>query len=213
MRTGNETSPGEVHDGAAFWEAFYAGREPIWSGRANPLLVENVAGLTPGTALDVGTGEGGDAIWLAAHGWTVTAVDIGTAALERLHVRARDEGLEVRTARHDLAREFPDGTYDLVSAQYLHSPAADFPRGAVLRAAARAVAPGGTLLVVGHGRLAPWSWDPDLVMPTAADVLADLDLAPGAWTVERADAPEREAEGPDGQIAPITDEVVLARRR
>ena len=90
---------------------------------------------------------------------------------------------------------------------------ADFPRTAILRRAAAAVAPGGTLLVVGHGRLAPWSWDPTLRMATAPEVLAALDLDDAAWEVVRCESAERTATGPDGQEAMITDEIVQVRAR
>lgn len=202
----------QAADGATFWDDFYRDREQIWSGRPNPILVEVVTPLPAGTALDVGAGEGGDALWLAARGWAVTAVDIADVALERLGARARAEGLPVRTARHDLAFDRPAGRFDLVSAQYLHSPATDWDREPVLRVARDLVAPAGLLLVVGHGRLAPWSWDPTLVMPTADEVVAQLDLAAGEWTVEIVESREREVTGSDGQVASITDEIVAVRR-
>jgi thioredoxin reductase len=194
----------------AFWERFYAERDQVWSGRVNPVLGATVEGLAPGTALDLGAGEGGDALWLAGQGWKVTAVDVAQTACDRIADRAGD--LPVRTERHDLTETFPEGSYDLVSAQYLHSPNADFPRTEILRRAAEAVAPSGTLLVVGHGRLAPWSWDPSLRMATAAEVLASLSLGDG-WEVVRCESPGRTATGPDGQEATITDEIVQVRKR
>ena len=195
----------------AFWERFYADRDQVWSGRVNPVLGATVEALEPGTALDLGAGEGGDALWLAGRGWKVTAVDVAQTACDRIAERAGD--LPVTTERHDLTETFPDGTFDLVNAQYLHSPSADFPRTAILRRAAEAVAPGGTLLVVGHGRLAPWSWDPSLRMATAPEVLAALALDDAAWDVVRCESPERTATGPDGQEATITDEIVQVRKR
>ncbi|NMO89586.1 FAD-dependent oxidoreductase [Actinomycetospora sp. TBRC 11914] len=194
-----------------FWERFYAERDQVWSGRPNPVLAATAADLAPGTALDLGAGEGGDVLWLAGRGWKVTAVDVAQTACDRIADRAGE--LPVRTERHDLTATFPEGTYDLVSAQYLHSPAPDFPRAAILRRAAEAVAPGGTLLVVGHGRLAPWSWDPSLRMPTAPEVLASLELDDAAWDVVRCDSLERAATGPDGQEATITDEILQVRLR
>jgi SAM-dependent methyltransferase len=195
----------------AFWERFYAERDQVWSGRVNAVLGAVDAELEPGTALDLGAGEGGDALWLAGRGWKVTAVDVAQTACDRIAERAG--GLPVTTERHDLTETFPDGTFDLVNAQYLHSPSADFPRTAILRRAAEAVAPGGTLLVVGHGRLAPWSWDPTLRMATATEVLASLALDYTAWEVVRCESAERTATGPDGQAATITDEIAQMRRR
>lgn len=212
-----------ARDGSpAFWERFYAERDQVWSGRPNPLLAATAEDLTPGTALDLGAGEGGDALWLADRGWTVTAVDVAQSACDRVAERAGDPGRgerrggvgkPVRTERHDLTATFPEGSFDLVSAQYLHSPGAEFPRTAILRRAAGAVAPGGTLLVVGHGRLAPWSWDPSLRMPSADEVLASLELDEAAWEVVRCETVERTATGPDGQESTITDEIVQVRAR
>jgi thioredoxin reductase/SAM-dependent methyltransferase len=204
-----------------FWERFYAERDQVWSGRPNAVLAATAEDLEPGTALDLGAGEGGDALWLAGRGWKVTATDVAQTACDRIASRAGDlgrgersdgAGLAVRTERHDLTQTFPEGTYDLVSAQYLHSPNADFPRTAILRRAAEAVAPGGTLLVVGHGALAPWSWDPSLRMATAPEVLESLALD-DSWEIVRCDSPERTATGPDGQEATITDEIVQVRLR
>jgi SAM-dependent methyltransferase len=193
-----------------FWERFYAGREQVWSGRVNATVGDVADPLEPGTALDLGAGEGGDALWLAERGWKVTAVDVSQTACDRIAELAGD--LPITTERHDLTETFPEGTFDLVSASYLHSPNADFPRTTILRRAAGAVAPGGTLLVVGHGRLAPWSWDPSLRMSTAAEVLEDLALD-DTWEVRRCESAERVATGPDGQEATITDEIVEVRRR
>ncbi|WP_375155137.1 methyltransferase domain-containing protein [Micromonospora sp. 4G55] len=129
---------------ARHWDELYQRRERIWSGRANPHLVDVVDPLPAGTALDLGCGEGADAIWLAGRGWRVTAVDVSTTALDRAAAEAAEAGVADRIdfQRHDLTRTFPEGVFDLVSAQFLQSPL-EFPRAEVLRAAARAVAPGG----------------------------------------------------------------------
>ena len=116
--------------------------------------------------------------------------------------------------RHDLARTFPTGLFDLVSAQFLQSPL-DFPRAEVLRAAARAVAPGGRLLVVEHGAVPPWAnaEHHHVRFPTPQETLADLDLDPDGWHVERLDAPQRQATGPNGETGTLIDHLVLVRRR
>jgi len=79
----------------AFWEDMYRSRSAAWSGSPNPQLVTEAAGLTPGTALDVGCGEGGDAVWLAERGWQVTAVDISATALQRAATHAAQAGPDV----------------------------------------------------------------------------------------------------------------------
>ena len=121
-----------------FWEDHYRRRERVWSGRPNPVLVDVFGSLRPGSALDLGCGEGGDAIWLARQGWRVTAIDVSATALDRAAVDAATAGVadRIEFRRHDLALSFPPGTFDLVSAQYLHSPV-EFPRVRVLQEAAR----------------------------------------------------------------------------
>jgi SAM-dependent methyltransferase len=131
------------------WDHRYEGRQ-LWSGNANGTLVKEVTGMTPGRALDVGAGEGGDAIWLAEHGWQVTANDISRRALDRIAAEAGRRGLPVECLAADANATEPFGssTFDLVSAQYASIPRT--PDHRALRNILGAVAPGGTLLIVGH---------------------------------------------------------------
>jgi len=207
----------------AFWDARYAESDQIWSGRPNAALVEAVGGLTPGRALDLGCGEGGDSVWLAEQGWDVTGVDVaaGAATRGRAAADARGVGDRVRFVVEDLAAWRPDATYDLVSACFLHSPVA-FPRTEVLRRAAGAVASGGHLLVVGHAGPPPWSTDHDhwhdrpdhegAALLTPDEQLAALALG-DAWETVVSEVRQRDAVGPDGQAAHLDDSVVLLRRR
>ncbi|WP_019545485.1 SAM-dependent methyltransferase [Streptomyces sulphureus] len=201
-----------------FWENLYREHREnraLWGTRANPLLVEVAQCLPVGTALDLGCGTGGDALWLARRGWRVTAVDISATAVEQTRRVAQEAGLGdlVTAEQHDLAHSFPEGGFDLVSAQYLHTPF-ELPRSAVLRAAAQALNPGGRLLVVDHASVAPWSWnqDPETHFPTPEEIHAGLELPTATWGVERAQRPRREATGPQGQTATVTDHVLLIRR-
>ncbi|MEU1725219.1 class I SAM-dependent methyltransferase [Actinomadura sp. ATCC 39365] len=200
---------------STFWDDVYAARPPAADPRPNVRLTEVVADLPPGDALDLGCGAGGDALWLARRGWRVTAADVSAVAVERLAALARGHGLADRLTpvRHDLGTSFPAGEFDLICAHYLHTPG-DLDRASVLRAAARAVRPGGRLLVVDHGSTAPWSWnqDPGVRHPGPREVAADLALDAAAWTTERADAPRRTATGPDGRTAEVTDHVLVLRR-
>lgn len=212
---GDERDPGGASESTEFWEKVYEARDRPSSGIPNPVLAGLAAPLTPGTALDLGCAHGDDATWLAGRGWQVTAVDVSATALRRASARAAELGVAERVdfQPHDLATSFPDGTFDLVYAVYLESPV-DFGRAATLRRAAAAVAPGGRLLTVTHGSVRPWAWnqDPDTRFPTPEESLAALRLEPGAWDVEIAGTPEREATGPNGQIAAVTDIVVAVRR-
>ncbi|MFB7261367.1 SAM-dependent methyltransferase [Streptomyces nojiriensis] len=200
--------------GEEFWDGRYGESHRIWSGEANAMLVHEVSDLAPGRALDLGCGEGADAVWLARRGWTVTGTDISGVALGRAAEHAAEAGIgdRVSFARHDLTESFPQGEFDLVSACFLHNYG-DFPRDAVLRTAASAVAPGGTLLVVGHAGWAPWQEDREEAhFPTPAEVLAQLEPVTAGWEVLRAEETERIQNQPDGTPGTRTDNVVRVRR-
>ncbi|WP_035844418.1 class I SAM-dependent methyltransferase [Kitasatospora azatica] len=200
-----------------FWEGHYQQRDRIWSGRANAVLVDVAGPLTPGSALDLGCGEGGDAVWLAGRGWRVTAVDVSGTALRRAATGAAEAGVQERIdfQQLDLATAFPAGRFDLVSAQFLQSPV-ELPRERVLSRAAQAVAPGGLLLVVEHGAFPPWSRHAHAHahthFPTPQETFDALDLPQGLWRTERLASAERQATGPDGQQAVLTDNVIALRR-
>jgi SAM-dependent methyltransferase len=193
------------------WDARYAEKQQIWSGKPNVALVAQVADLPPGTALDLGAGEGADAIWLARRGWRVTAVDISRVALGRAAEHAAEAGVTVDWRHHDLAESFPEGEYDLVSAQFLHfwdNPA----REKVLRRAVGAVAPGGILLIEGHLDHGPFHPEHGhLHFPSPAEVIDALELGED-WTTLVCEAHPREQVGPDGEPATRTDSTVKLRR-
>ena len=149
-----EHQHGEKRFGAAAqadeWDARYSeGGQAKWSGRPNGRLLVEAAGLAPGRALDVGCGEGADAIWLARSGWTVTAIDISEVALGRARAAAEPAGAAVEWICGDaLQTAFPAGSFDLVSLQYPALPKA--AGEAAVRALLDAVRPGGLLLAVYH---------------------------------------------------------------
>ncbi|MGX9792285.1 class I SAM-dependent methyltransferase [Mycobacterium sp. MMS18-G62] len=203
-------------DAKSTWEERYSERNRIWSGRVNFRLAEVASTRKPGSALDLGCGEGADACWLAERGWRVVAVDISETALQRAAEDARVRGLGDRIdfQQHDLSESFPVGTFDLVSAQYLHSMAhLDRPR--IFEQALAAVASDGLLLIVDHAGPPPWAWKMahDHEFPTVEEVLDSLKLDAAEWETLRAEVAEREASGPDGHTGPLIDNVIVLRRR
>lgn len=205
----------DIVDPARYWEEHYSGQDQVWSGRVNPVLTEVAAELPVGTALDLGCGEGADAVWLAGMGWRVTAVDISATALERTEAAAERAGVASRVTceRHDLVTSFPAGEFALVSAHFLQSPL-EFPRPEVLKAACLSVELAGRLLIVDHGAPPPWASEDHAHadFPTVHETYDNLDLIPDRWRVERLEAKRREAVGPSGETGVLLDNIILLRR-
>nr|WSZ99486.1 class I SAM-dependent methyltransferase [Streptomyces sp. NBC_00857] len=208
------SADGYVGDPAvrAEWDNRYADRQQLWSGRPNGALVAEIAGLTPGRVLDVGCGEGADAVWLARGGWDVTALEVSGVALERAAGHARDAGLAVRWVHATLTEAvLPPASFNLVSAQY---PALlRTPDAAAERALLASVAPGGVLLLVHHAGMETQQaqdgeFDPaDYVWPSMVSARLNDD-----WEVEVDEQRPRVA--PDGGAgAHHTDDLVLRARR
>ena len=200
------------------WDHRYEGG-PMWSGNPNGSLVKEVSGLNPGRALDVGAGEGGDALWLAGQGWRVTASDISERGLDRLRAEAARQGLDVECLRADAngAEAFEAGAYDLVSAHYASIPRTPDARG--VHNLIEAVAPGGVLLVVTHdpeAMSAPTDthshsmpFDPDAYVGT--DDFAEAVSGAGGWEIEHHERRPR----PHGAVSShhVHDVVFRARRQ
>lgn len=202
---------GEVNYGPGEWDERYASMEQVWSGRPNGALVTEVIRVPPGRALDVGCGEGADAVWLAEQGWTVTALDVSQVALRRAAAHARRSGVQVHWVHAGLVdAPLSAAVFDLVSAQYpalVRTPGHDAERSLL-----EAVAPGGMLLVVHHtdidmAQAKAHGFDPaDYVSPS--DVAAVLD---DDWQVEVDESRPREV--PVGAGSHHTHDVVLRARR
>lgn len=210
--THQHTERPDDHFTREFWDERY-GTEQVWSGNPNPHLVTYASQLPPGTALDFGSGEGADAIWLAQQGWQVTGIDISTVALESSAARAERLGLTATWQQADAFEWSAGPTYDLVSAQFMHLPRSAFVR--LHRELAASVAPGGTLLIVGHhpedlGH-APEGKTFDDIRFTAEEVASTLD--PADWHTVDALRPEREWIDRDGHPAVAVDAVLRAVRR
>jgi SAM-dependent methyltransferase len=203
-----------------FWDARYASADAIWSGNPNEQLVAQLADLAPGTALEVGAGEGADAIWLAGRGWRVTAVDISPVALERAARRAAEAGEStadrITWEQADiLAWTPPPAQFDLVSAHFVHLPKAQ--RDVVYSRLAAAVRSGRRLLIEGHH---PSDLETALGRPnlrdwlfTAEDIAELLDR--DEWELLVVAAAAREAADPRGSGERIImhDAVLSAVRR
>jgi SAM-dependent methyltransferase len=199
---------------ADYWEDRYRGHGHAGPTRAHPALAEAVADRSPGAALEAGCGAGTNAIWLAGQGWQVTAVDIADSALRRGREAAQYGGVEVADRiswqQRDLTTWSPqEEGFDLVVSLYVH-PAGPLPD--FFGRLARAVAPGGTLLVVGHDPADPHAvaHGADAVSWTAGDVAEVLD--PERWEVQVAHTVVRQEPGPYGEMV-FHDAVLRANRR
>jgi SAM-dependent methyltransferase len=192
------------------WNRRYASQELVWSAEPNRFVAEEVEGLPPGRALDLACGEGRNALWLAAQGWDVTAVDFASAALEKGRRLAEHHGIEVEWVEADAtAWEPAPASFELVVIAYLQLPADHLT--AALRHAVDGLAPGGTLVVVGHDRanLTEGHGGPSdpAVLYDADEIVAQLD----GLVVERAGRVRRPVSTPDGVVEAI-DTLVRARR-
>lgn len=192
------------------WNARYAGSELLWTAEPNRRFASEVADLEPGRALDLACGEGRNAVWLAERGWHTTGLDFSDVALAKAERLAASRGVEVEWVLADVLDHEPErGAFDLVAVLYLQLPHEQLAK--VLRSAREALAPGGTLLVLGHdttnlthGHGGPR--DPSVLF-TPDDVVAEL----GGLVVERAETVTRTVALEEGEATAL-DALVRARR-
>ena len=193
------------------WDERYSGAELIWTAEPNRFLVAELSALPPGRALDLACGEGRNAVWLARRGWTVTGVDFSRNGLEKGRALAAHHDVEVEWVLADvIAHELPAYAFDLVVILYLHLARDDF--AAVLEHAVDALAPGGTLLVVGHDITNPtdgYGGPQDTsVLYGPDDVVGSI----GELIVEKAERVRRPVDTADGTVDAI-DALVRAHAR
>src|SRR4051812_35220195 len=220
MRRWRRDKEDQVTHDQEFWEEPYRSVSAVWSKHPNAALVAEASDLPPGAALDVGCGEGADAIWLAERGWRVMAVDWASAALQRGADEATSRGDDVAGRISwqpvDVTTWTPEGSYDLVTSAFLHIPRDD--RHALFARLADAVAPGGALLVFGHHpserEIIPRDRPAELFF-SPEEIIEFLE--PASWEVLVAEARTRNAHDHDhdhgAHSTQFTDTVVRARRR
>jgi SAM-dependent methyltransferase len=199
------------------WQQAHRNGARAMDGSApHPYLARETSSLVPGTALDAGCGTGAEAIWLAAHGWQVTAADIASDALARARAAERAATSEVSErvlwVEADLTVWDPGMRFDLVTTHYTH-PA--MPQLAFYDRVSAWVEPGGTLLIVGHlhtsGATGHGHHPPAEASVTLAGITAGLDST--QWEIAIAEEHRRTITGPGGQAIPLHDVVVRATRR
>jgi len=199
------------------WDKKYEDSELLWSADANIWVQDLAQDLAPGIALDVAAGEGRNALWLVARGWQVTAVDFSAVALQRARTLAETRlGIDAErltTLEADVQTWLPPArAYDLVLVAYLHLP--EKQRGVVIRAAAEAVSPGGTLLVVGHDleNLGSGHGGPQnpAVLYRPGDIVTDIE--PAELIVDRSETVRRPMTDGQGRPVEALDALVVGRR-
>ncbi len=202
---------GDIMD-ARDWDRRYEDRELLWGAGPNRFVAQEVSQLSPGRALDLATGEGRNAIWLAERGWRVDAIDYSPVGLDRARRLAAERGVDVTFIEADLTTcQLARRAYDLVLVVYLHLPWAEMQP--ILQRAANAVAPGGTFLCVGHdltnldaGYGGPQSPEVLTTPETVAAALSDLDI-------QRAEVVKRPVQVEAGEVVEALDHLVRAIRR
>ena len=197
------------------WNERYGGEEPLFTADPARFLGQEVADMPPGRALDLGCGEGRNALWLAERGWHVTGVDFSGVGLGKARRLAGARG--VPSERLDLVLadltgyDPPPDAFDLVLLMFVHPPPPE--RSRLLAAAAAALVEGGTLLVVGYDVTNPTRGgaggprDPSILF-TPDDIVAEVSPP---LQVERAERLRVPVSSDDGEAFAV-DAVVRARR-
>jgi SAM-dependent methyltransferase len=190
------------------WDRRYSAVENLWSAKPNRFLVTEVSELEPGRALDLACGEGQNAIWLASRGWEVLGVDYSAVAIAKARARAVREGVDVELREADLLDFEPEAAaYDLVLLLYFHLPPAELR--VVLERARSSLAPGGTLVLVGHDTLNMTEGTGGPSDPSVHFTPDEIALELEGLRIEKAERVLREVAGAE---RPAIDALVRARR-
>lgn len=191
------------------WNERYSTSDLIWTGRANQFVEAHLAQLEPGTAIDLGAGEGRNAVWLSSRGWSVTAVDFSQVGLDKAQQLAGEHGVEITTACGDATTWTPSGTVDLVVLSYLQLPS-DQQR-TVLEHAATWLTPGGTLFVIAHDRSNVEHGYGGPPSPEVCYSVDDTVAALDGLDITTAEVAERAVDTPDGTKIAL-DTLVIGQR-
>lgn len=218
MHKSQEAAPQvkELENSRELWNGIYSEREQIWSGKVNASLARLMGDRPPGRVLDLGCGEGGDVLWLAARGWQATGIDISDVAIGRARARAAAEGIAATFIDADLTDWSTDQRFDLIVTSFLQSQA-DFDRLPLLAAALDLLAPGGELISVAHAG-APSFADPEQARKHRARMVQASEearaLTQGRDDIEIVLAEEwtRDISSPEGEPATIPDAVMVLRK-
>jgi len=191
------------------WDERYSTSELIWTGQANQFVERHLADLTPGTAIDLGAGEGRNAVWLAQRGWSVTAVDFSQVGLDKALRLADEHDVTIAVERADATTWTPTAPVDLVVLSYLQMPTDE--RRTVLEHTATWLTPGGTLFMIAHDRsnvTGGYGGPPSAeVCYTVEETVTALD----GLEIITAEVAERHVDTPEGKKIAL-DTLVIARR-
>lgn len=187
------------------WDERYQDAELVWSGEPNRFVAQHLAGLAPGDAVDLGAGEGRNAVWLAGRGWRVTAVDFSAVGLSKARRMAFEAEVELATVVGDVETYEPSFPVDLVLISYLQIP--DLQQLGLLRRVKEWLNPGGVVFVVAHDKS---NVADGYGGPQDVDVCYDVQQTVTALAGLRIEVAEVAQRPVDGAVA--LDTVVLARR-